>query len=78
MIRDVEIAEVRDLDIGEPVAVDPEVSLLALDGERRLTAGGTVLTPRSGPYLLEPDAALARRLERDGGPKGPTRQRREE
>jgi predicted polyphosphate/ATP-dependent NAD kinase len=78
LIRDVEIAEVRDLDIGEPVAVDPAVSLLALDGERRLTAGGTVLTPRSGPYLLEPDAALARRLERDGGPKGPTRQRREE
>jgi hypothetical protein len=30
-----------------------------------------VLTPRSGPYLLEPHAALARRLERHRGPNGP-------
>ena len=64
LVRDVEIAEVRDLGVGDPVLVDPEVTLLALDGERRLAAGGTVLTPRSGPYLLEPHAALARRLER--------------
>jgi hypothetical protein len=71
LVRDVEIAEARDLEVGEPVSVDPRVRLLALDGERRLTADGTVLTPRTGPYLLDPAAALARHRHRRGGPNGP-------
>jgi len=78
LVRDVEIAEVRNLGMGESVPVDPKVTMLALDGERRLAAGGTVLTSRSGPYLLEPYAALARRLGEPRRAERPYRGRRTE
>lgn len=58
MVRSIDVAEVRDLEVGGSVRIRPESRLLALDGERRLAGDTAGVTLALGPRLLDVTAAM--------------------
>jgi len=58
MVRSIDVAEVRDLDMGGSIRIRSESRLLALDGERRLAGDAAAVKLAPGPRLLDVTAAM--------------------
>ena len=58
LVLDVAVAEHSDLPIGSEVTLEVSGGVVALDGERRIAAGSTLVRVVNGPRVLDPDRAL--------------------
>jgi len=58
LVLDVAVAEHTDHPVGAEVILDVAGAVVALDGERRIAAGGGKVLVVAGPRVLDPDRAL--------------------
>jgi len=58
LVLDVAVAEHTDYPVGAEVILDVAGAVVALDGERRIAAGGGKVLVVAGPRVLDPDRAL--------------------
>lgn len=58
LVRDVCVAEHTDLPLGAEIPLDVTGGVVALDGERRITAAAALVRVVPGPRVLDPELAL--------------------
>jgi len=58
LVRDVSVAEHTDLPLGAEIPLDVTGGVVALDGERRITAAAALVRVVPGPRVLDPELAL--------------------